>query len=118
MNQPAQSIRAKAFRRELVPQDPADEPASELLERIREERRKQAAERSPGRRGLHMLPIGTELRVGGGVLLKITQIGKVCHDRCAIFQQVGDCVMPREGVFAEVLAGGEIKIGDIIEVFE
>lgn len=47
MNQPAQSIRAKAFRGELAPLDPADEPASELLERIREERRKQAAERTP-----------------------------------------------------------------------
>jgi type I restriction enzyme S subunit len=50
-DQPTQSIRAKAFRGELVPQDPADEPASELLRRIQEERRKQAAERSPGRRG-------------------------------------------------------------------
>jgi MOSC domain-containing protein YiiM len=65
---------------------------------------------------LYTLPIGTELHVGGHVLLRITQIGKVCHDRCAIFKQVGDCVMPREGIFAEVLTGGEIKVGDTIEI--
>jgi MOSC domain-containing protein YiiM len=65
---------------------------------------------------LYTLPIGTELRVGGTVHLRVTQIGKVCHDRCAIFKQVGDCVMPREGIFAEVLTGGEIRTGDTIEV--
>jgi MOSC domain-containing protein YiiM len=65
---------------------------------------------------LHTLPIGTKMRVGGNLLLRITQIGKVCHDRCTIFKQVGDCVMPREGIFAEVLTGGKIKIGDVIEI--
>ena len=49
-------------------------------------------------------------------MLKITQIGKVCHDKCAIYYQAGDCVMPREGVFAEVLTGGTVKPGDAIEV--
>lgn len=65
---------------------------------------------------LHRLPVGTELRAGGAILLRVTQIGKVCHDRCAIFQQLGDCVMPKEGIFVEVLRGGEIKAGDTIEV--
>ncbi len=65
---------------------------------------------------LPSLPIGTELRIGGTVLMKVTQIGKECHTRCAIFQQVGDCVMPTEGIFAEVVSGGDIKVGDEIEV--
>jgi MOSC domain-containing protein YiiM len=65
---------------------------------------------------LPTLPIGTRLQVGGTVLMKVTQIGKECHTRCAIFQQVGDCVMPREGIFTEVITGGEVKTGDEIEV--
>lgn len=65
---------------------------------------------------LPVLPIGTRLKVGGKVLMKVTQIGKECHTRCAIFQQVGDCVMPTEGIFAEVISGGDIKVGDEIEV--
>jgi MOSC domain-containing protein YiiM len=65
---------------------------------------------------LYTLPVGTKLKVGGGVILRVSQIGKECHAGCAIFQQVGDCVMPREGVFAEVLTEGEVKIGDEIEV--
>jgi MOSC domain-containing protein YiiM len=63
---------------------------------------------------LPALPIGTRLKVGSGVLLEVTQIGKVCHDRCNIFYTVGDCVMPREGIFAKVLVGGEIQVGDRI----
>ncbi len=62
------------------------------------------------------LPIGTTLRVGGKVLMKVTQIGKECHTRCAIFQQVGTCVMPTEGIFTEVITGGDIQTGDDIEV--
>ena len=65
---------------------------------------------------LPSLPIGTKLLVGDGIVLRVTQIGKECHARCAIFQQVGDCVMPREGIFAEVFTEGEVKIGDIITV--
>ncbi len=65
---------------------------------------------------LPTLPIGTLLKVGGEVLLEVTQIGKVCHDRCNIFYTVGDCVMPREGIFAKVLVGGEIKVDDRIEI--
>ncbi|MFA4915131.1 MAG: MOSC domain-containing protein [Syntrophales bacterium] len=65
---------------------------------------------------LHLLPVGTKLKISGKVLVKVTQIGKECHERCNIFRQVGDCVMPREGIFVEVLTGGEVKIGDSIEV--
>jgi MOSC domain-containing protein YiiM len=60
------------------------------------------------------LPIGTTIRVGNSVLLRVTQIGKECHERCAIYYQVGDCVMPKEGIFAEVLSEGEVKAGDEI----
>jgi MOSC domain-containing protein YiiM len=62
------------------------------------------------------LPLGTRLAVGRQALLEITQIGKECHDRCAIYQQVGDCVMPREGVFARVLQGGTVRPGDNIRI--
>lgn len=58
-----------------------------------------------------LLPVGTRLRCGE-VLLEVTQIGKQCHSECEIFHQVGDCIMPREGVFARVLAGGIIAAGD------
>jgi MOSC domain-containing protein YiiM len=60
------------------------------------------------------LPIGTEIRIGNSALLRVTQIGKECHERCAIYYQAGDCVMPREGIFAEVLNEGEVKVGDEI----
>ena len=60
--------------------------------------------------------VGTRFRLGESVLVEITQIGKECHERCSIFYQVGDCVMPTEGIFAEVLTGGEVKVGDLIEV--
>lgn len=62
------------------------------------------------------LPLGTKLRVGSDILLEVTQIGKVCHNRCAIYYQAGDCVMPREGIFTRVLAGGPIAPGDEIEI--
>lgn len=64
---------------------------------------------------LKTLPIGTRLRVGGA-LLEVTQIGKECHKDCAIRQQVGDCVMPREGIFARVLMGGAVRPGDPVTV--
>jgi MOSC domain-containing protein YiiM len=62
------------------------------------------------------LALGTRLAVGIEAELEITQIGKECHDRCAIYHQVGDCVMPREGIFARVLRGGKVKPGDTIRV--
>ena len=61
------------------------------------------------------LPVGTRFRCGE-VLLEMTQIGKECHSHCEIYQAVGDCIMPREGVFARVLHGGEIQIGDELEI--
>ena len=60
------------------------------------------------------LPIGTEMRIGNSVILRVTQIGKECHERCAIYYQAGDCVMPKEGIFAEVVTEGEVKVGDEI----
>lgn len=61
------------------------------------------------------LPIGTMLNVGQDIMLRISQIGKECHTGCAIFQQVGKCVMPKEGVFAEVVEGGIVKAADEIK---
>ncbi len=65
---------------------------------------------------LFTLPLGTRLSVGQGIILEITQIGKECHDRCAIFKQVGTCVMPTEGVFTRVVRGGTVMAGDKLEV--
>jgi MOSC domain-containing protein YiiM len=67
---------------------------------------------------LFTLPVGTKLRVGGEVILEISQIGKACHKGCAIFQAVGACVMPKEGVFARVIRNGKIRTGDDIEIIE
>ncbi|AKA68436.1 MOSC domain-containing protein [Clostridium scatologenes] len=63
---------------------------------------------------LYELPIGTKLKIGE-TLMEVTQIGKECHKGCAIRSQVGDCIMPREGIFTKVLKGGYIKSGDTIE---
>lgn len=60
------------------------------------------------------LPIGSRLKVGE-TLLEVTQIGKECHTRCAIYYQAGDCVMPKEGIFARVITGGMIRPGDEVE---
>ena len=62
------------------------------------------------------LPIGTRIKVGNEVILEMTQIGKECHAACAIRRQVGDCIMPREGIFAKVIQGGNIQSGDVIKV--
>jgi MOSC domain-containing protein YiiM len=64
------------------------------------------------------LPIGQRLKIGGDAVAEVTQIGKECHNRCAIFHQVGDCVMPKEGIFVRILRGGYIKPGDTIELVE
>ncbi len=64
---------------------------------------------------LPSLPVGTRLGIGPA-RVEVTQIGKECHTRCAIYHQAGDCVMPKEGIFAKVLQGGVIKAGDKIEV--
>ncbi|MHC4533590.1 MAG: MOSC domain-containing protein [Planctomycetota bacterium] len=65
---------------------------------------------------LSALEIGSKLRLGTDVELEITQSGKKCHSRCEIFEQIGDCIMPREGVFARVVKTGSINVGDLIEV--
>jgi molybdopterin adenylyltransferase len=61
------------------------------------------------------LQVGDRVRIGQAELV-ITQIGKECHDRCTIFETVGDCVMPREGVFGRVVTGGDIHAGDVVEI--
>jgi MOSC domain-containing protein YiiM len=67
---------------------------------------------------LPKLPVGSKLRVGKDIELEITQIGKECHNRCEIFKQIGDCIMPREGIFAKVTKGGGVEVGDTIEVLD
>jgi MOSC domain-containing protein YiiM len=66
---------------------------------------------------LYELPVGTRMRMGE-TLAEVTQIGKVCHDRCAIYEQAGDCVMPREGIFVRILQGGQVSVGDEIEILD
>lgn len=66
---------------------------------------------------LYTLPVGTRLQIGE-TLQEVTQIGKECHDRCNIYNTVGDCVMPREGIFTKVLKGGTVVPGDIIEIVD
>ena len=65
---------------------------------------------------LNQLPIGTNVQIGEEILLVISQIGKECHTRCAIYHQAGDCIMPKEGIFTRVLKGGNVKVGDEIKV--
>ena len=65
---------------------------------------------------LASLPIGSRLEVGDDIILELTQIGKKCHTKCAIFHQVGTCIMPKEGVFARVIRGGIINAGDTIRI--
>lgn len=60
-------------------------------------------------------PIGRNFKIGDEALVEITQIGKECHKKCAIYYRTGDCIMPKEGVFAKILKGGTIKVGDKIE---
>lgn len=65
---------------------------------------------------LYTLLPGTRLAVGEEMILEISQIGKACHTGCAIFKEVGKCIMPKEGVFAKVVKGGEVRTGDEVEV--
>lgn len=66
---------------------------------------------------LYLLPVGTKLRIGE-VTAEVTQIGKECHNDCAIRKAAGDCVMPREGIFVRILTGGTVRPGDEIAVME
>jgi len=65
---------------------------------------------------LASLPVGTRILVGDGILLEVTQIGKECHRGCAIYEQIGKCIMPKEGIFARVLRGGTVRAGDDVRV--
>lgn len=67
---------------------------------------------------LPVLPIGTRLQVGSTVLMEVTQIGKTCHLDCEVRRLVGDCVMPREGIFTRVITPGTIQAGDIITIID
>lgn len=62
------------------------------------------------------MPLGTRMKIGSSAVGEVTQIGKECHRRCAIFQQAGDCVMPREGIFIRILNGGPVKAGDEVDI--
>ena len=62
------------------------------------------------------LPVGTRISIGKDVLLDVTQIGKECHSGCAIYQEIGKCIMPREGIFVRVIHGGRIRAGDQIRI--
>ena len=64
------------------------------------------------------MPLGTRVQLGDSALVEITQIGKECHNKCAIYYQAGDCIMPREGIFARVLKGGKIRSGDSIRIMD
>lgn len=64
------------------------------------------------------LPVGTRISIGPDALAEVTQIGKECHNRCAIYYQAGDCVMPREGIFVRVLKGGPVKVGQEIKILK
>ncbi|MFO7773973.1 MAG: MOSC domain-containing protein [Dehalococcoidia bacterium] len=69
-------------------------------------------------RGLELasLPVGTEISIGKDILLEVTQIGKECHSGCAIYREIGKCIMPKEGIFARVVRGGPVRAGDRIEI--
>ena len=62
------------------------------------------------------LPIGTRIQIGDEIIGEVSQIGKECHTRCAIFYQAGDCVMPKEGIFIKIISGGKIRKGDAVIV--
>jgi len=62
------------------------------------------------------LPVGTRISIGGEIILEITQIGKDCHTGCAIYRQIGKCIMPKEGVFTRVIKGGLVNVGDTIRL--
>lgn len=65
---------------------------------------------------LARLRVGDEIEIQGKIKVRVTQIGKECHTHCAIYKRVGKCIMPKEGIFAEVLKGGKVKVGDEIRI--
>ena len=71
-----------------------------------------------GLNNLYELPLGTRFKINDEIIIELTQIGKKCHHDCEILEAIGDCVMPREGIFARVISGGEVKAGDKIEILK
>ncbi len=65
---------------------------------------------------LGSIVVGARLRIGATAIVEVTQIGKECHTRCAIYNKIGECIMPEQGVFAKVIEGGVIKTGDQLEI--
>ncbi len=65
---------------------------------------------------MQTLQVGDVLKIGDQVRLEITQLGKECHSPCGVFQRLGECIMPREGIFAKVTQAGSIRAGDALEV--
>lgn len=65
-----------------------------------------------------VLRVGCKLRIGQDIEIEITQVGKSCHGRCGVYRRVGDCIMPREGLFAKVNRGGRVKTGDVVEIVD
>jgi len=66
--------------------------------------------------GIEQFEVGTALHLEGGAVLEVTQIGKECHAGCEIARKTGDCIMPREGIFARVVRGGPVRAGDTVEI--
>ena len=64
------------------------------------------------------LGVGSKIKLGDSIIGEVSQIGKVCHDRCAIYHKTGDCIMPREGIFLQIISGGKVSVGDPIEVIQ
>jgi len=67
---------------------------------------------------LARLPVGARLRIGRSVVLEVTQIGKKCHARCAVYDRTGTCIMPTEGIFARVVSGGPVRVGHAVQVLD
>lgn len=65
---------------------------------------------------LGLVKVGDRLKIGDSAILEVTQIGKECHTRCAIYNKIGECIMPEQGVFARIISGGEVKTGDSIDL--
>lgn len=65
---------------------------------------------------LSNIKIGDRISLGSDAVIEVTQIGKKCHARCSIYEQAGDCIMPREGIFARVEVGGDLNVGDEIKI--
>lgn len=98
----------------------ADESVDKMREKGLEDLKPGAFGENIVTRGIDLLTldVGDRLKVGSDVLLEVTQIGKECVDRCAIYYAAGDCIMPREGIFVRVIEGGKVKPGDGITVVE